>query len=78
MYKTLILRIVLYGCDARSLEFREECRLRVFENWILRRIFGLKKDKSEECRRLHNEELHSLYCPLNTVMVIPDSNTRTV
>ena len=67
---------MLYGCDARSLEFREECRLRVFENWILRRIFGLKKDKSEECRRLHNEELHSLYRSPNIVRGIKSRRLR--
>ena len=48
----------------------EECRLRISENRILRRIFGPKRDENGEWRRLHNEELHSLYCSSNTVMLI--------
>jgi hypothetical protein len=60
IYKTIILSVVLYGCDAWSLTLREERRVRVFENRILRRIFGLKTHENEEWRRLHNEELHSL------------------
>ena len=51
------------------LTLREECRLRVFENRILRRIFGPKKDENREWRRLHNEELHSLYGSPNIVRV---------
>ena len=53
--------LVLYGCETWSLTLREESKLRVFENRILRRIFGLKRDENGEWRRLHNEELHSLY-----------------
>ena len=48
---------------------REERRLRVFENRILRRIFGPKRDANRECRRLHNEKLHSLYHSPNIVRV---------
>ena len=44
MYKTIILAVVLYGCETWSLTIKEECRLRVFENRILRRIFGPKRD----------------------------------
>ena len=62
--------VVLYGCETWSLILREECRLRVFENRILRRIFGPKRDENWEWRRLHNEELHSLYRSPNTVRVI--------
>ena len=69
IYKTIILPVVLYGCEAWSLTLREECRLRVFENRILRRIFGPKRDENGECRRLHNEELHSLYRSSNIVRV---------
>jgi len=52
---------VHYGCETWSLILREECRLRVFENRILRRKFGPNGDEDEEWRRLHNEELHSSY-----------------
>ena len=53
------LPVVLYGCETWSLTLREECRLRVFENRILRAIFGPKRDENGEWRRLYNEELHS-------------------
>jgi len=56
-YKTIILPVVLYGCETWSLTSREECKLRVFENRILRRILGPKRDGNGERRRLHNEEL---------------------
>ena len=52
---------MLYGCETWSLTLREESRLRVFKNMILRRIFGPKMDENGEWRRLHNEQLHSLY-----------------
>ena len=55
MYKTVILPVVLYGCETWSLTLREEFSLRVFENRILRRIFGPKRDENGEWRRLHNE-----------------------
>ena len=61
IYKIIILPVVLYGCETWSLTIREECRLRVFENRILRRIFGPKRDENGEWTRLHNEELFSLY-----------------
>jgi hypothetical protein len=51
LYKTIILPVVLYGCETWSLTLREECRLRVFENMVLRRIFGPKRDEvtGENC-----------------------------
>ena len=58
---------MLYGCETWSLTLREECRLRVFENSILRRVFGPKKDENGEWRKLYKEELHSLYCSPNVV-----------
>jgi hypothetical protein len=62
IYKTIILLVVLYGCETWSLMLREEHRLRVFENRILRRIYGPKRDEvTGEWRKLHNEELHNLY-----------------
>jgi hypothetical protein len=55
IYRTIILPVVLYGCEIWSLTLREECRLRVFENKVLRRIFGLTRDEmTGESRRLHN------------------------
>jgi hypothetical protein len=56
------LAVVLYGCEKWSLTVREEHKLRVFENRVLRRIFGPKRDDvMGEWRKLHNEELHNLY-----------------
>ena len=66
IYKT-ILPVVLYGCETWSLTLREKSRLRVFENRILSRIFGHKRDENVEWRRFHNEELHSLYRSPNIV-----------
>jgi len=58
----MILPVVLYGCETWSLTLREESRLKVFQNRVLRRIFGTKRDKViGECRKLHNEELNDLY-----------------
>ena len=65
IYRTIILSVVLYGCETWSLLMREECRLRVFEKRVLRRIFGPKKDEvTGEWRKLHNEELSDLYASL--------------
>jgi hypothetical protein len=62
IYKTIILPVVLYGCETWSLALREEHRLRVFENRELRRIFGPTGDKvTGEWRKLHNGELHNLF-----------------
>jgi hypothetical protein len=61
IYRTIILPVVLYGCETWSLKFRVEHRLRVFENRVLRRIFVHKRDEvTGEWRKLHNEELHDL------------------
>jgi len=62
IYRTTILPVVLYGCETWSLTLREERRLRVFENRVLRRVFGTKRDEvTGEWRKLHNEELNDLY-----------------
>jgi hypothetical protein len=62
IYKTIILAFVLYVYETWPLTLKEEHRLRVFENRVLRRIFGPKWDGvTEEWRKLHNEELHNLY-----------------
>jgi hypothetical protein len=61
IYKTIILPVVLYGCETWSFTLRGEHRLRVFENRVLRIIFGPKRDEvTGEWRKLHNEELHIL------------------
>jgi hypothetical protein len=68
IYKTIILPVVLYGCETWSLTLREEHKLRVFENRVLRRIFGPKRDEvTGERRKLHNEELHILYSSPNII-----------
>jgi len=68
IYRTVILRVVLYGCETWSLTLREERRLRVFENRVLRGIFGAKRDEvTGEWRKLHDEELSDLYCSPNIV-----------
>ena len=67
-YKTIILPIVLYGCETLSLTLRDEHRLRVFENKVLRKIFGAKKDEiTGKWRKLHNAELHALYSSPNII-----------
>ena len=63
IYRTVILCVVLYVCETWSLTLREERRLRVFDNRVLRGIFGSKRDEvTGEWRKLHNEELNDLYC----------------
>jgi hypothetical protein len=62
IYKTIILPVVLYGCETWSLSLREEHRLRVFENTVLRRISGPKTDEvTGKWKKLHSGELHNLY-----------------
>ena len=59
IYRTIILPVVLYGCETWALTLREERKLGVFENMVLRRIFGPRRDEvTEEWRRLHNEKLN--------------------
>jgi len=71
MYKNITFPVVLYGCETWSQSLREERRLRVFENRVLRRIFGPTRDEvSGELIKLHNEELNDLYCSPNIVRVI--------
>ena len=71
IYRTIILPVVLYGCETWSLTLRDEHRLRVFENRVLRRVFGPKRDEvTGEWRKLHNEELSDLYSLPNIVRVV--------
>jgi hypothetical protein len=70
IYKTVILPVVLYGCETWSLTLREEHRLKVFGNRVLRKIFGPKREEDGSWRKLHNDELHSLYSSPNIVRVI--------
>jgi len=68
IYRIIILPVVLYGYETWSLTLREERKLRVFENMVLRRIFGPRREEvTGEWRRLHNEELNDLYSSPNNV-----------
>jgi hypothetical protein len=77
IYRTIILPVVLYGCETWSHALREEHRLRVFENRELRRICGPKRDEvTEDWRRLHNEKLNDLYLSPNIIRVIKSRRMR--
>jgi hypothetical protein len=77
LYKTLILPVVLYGCETWSLTVREEHRLRVFENRVLRRIFGpTRGEVTGEWRKLHNGELHILYSSPDIIRQIKSGRMR--
>jgi len=77
IHRTIILPVVLYGCEAWSLTLREERKLRVFENMVLRRIFGPRRDEvTGEWRRLHNKEINDLYSSPNIVRVIKSRRMR--
>jgi hypothetical protein len=75
IYKTIILPVVLYGCETWSLTLREEHW--VFENRVLRRIFGPKRDGvTGDWRKLHSEELHNLYFSPNIIRMIKSRRMR--
>jgi hypothetical protein len=69
--------VVLYGCETWSLKLKEKHRLRVLENRVLRKIFGPKRDEViGGWGKLHNEELHNLYCPPSIVRIIKSRRMR--
>ncbi|KAJ4436759.1 hypothetical protein ANN_16891 [Periplaneta americana] len=77
IYKTVILPVLLYGCETWTLTLREEHRLRVFENKVLRKIFGAKRDEvTGEWRRLRNAELHALYSSPDIIRNIKSRRLR--
>ena len=77
IYKAIILLVVLYGCETWSLTLKEELRLRVLENKVLRKIFGAKKDKiTGEWRKLHNAELQALYSSPNIIRSLKSRRLR--
>jgi hypothetical protein len=77
IYRTIILLVVLYGCESWPLTLREECRLRVFENRVLMRIFEPKRDEvTGEWRRLHNKELYAVYSSPNIIRLIKSRRLR--
>jgi hypothetical protein len=77
IYKTIILPVVLYGCESWFLTLREEHILRVFENRVLRRIFGPKRDEvTGEWRKMHTGELHNMYSLPDIIRRIKTSRMR--
>jgi hypothetical protein len=79
MYKTIILLVVSYGCETLPQSLSEELRLRVFENRVLKRIFGSRRDEETgELSKLHSEELHILYSSPNIIRQIKSRRVRWV
>jgi hypothetical protein len=71
VYRTINLPVVLYACETWSLTLREQPRQRVFENRVLKRVFGPKRDEvTGEWIKLHNEELNNLFCSPNIVRLV--------
>jgi len=77
IYRTIILPVVVYGCETWSLTLREEPNLRVSENRVLRRIFGLKRDEvTKGSRKLQSDVLNDLYSSPNIIQVIKSRRMR--
>ena len=76
-YRNAVLPLVMYGCETWSLTLKEERRLRVFENTVLRRIFGPKRDVvTGALRKLLKEELNDMYCSPNIILAIKSIRMR--
>ena len=76
-YRVIILFVILYGCETWSLTFWEKCRLRWFENGMLGRIFGPKREEVKgEWRKLHNEELNDLYSSQTIIRIMKAGRMR--
>jgi hypothetical protein len=77
IHKTIILNVVLYGCEIRSLNLMEEHGLKTFESSVMTRIFGWKRDEvTGEWRKLNNEELHNFYSSPSIIKMIKLWRTR--
>jgi hypothetical protein len=77
IYRTIMLPVVLYGCETWSLTLNEEHRLGVFKNRVLRRTFGPIRDEvTGEWRKLHNEELHDLYSSPSIIRIMKAMRMR--
>ena len=77
IYRNIILTVVLYGCETWSLILREERRLRVFENRVLRRLFGPTRDEiTGQLRKLHTDELNALHSSTNIICGIKSRRMR--
>ena len=77
IYKTVILPVILYACETWILTLREEKRLQVFENKVLRKIFGPKRDdQTGEWKRLYNGELHDLYGKPDIIRIVKSRRLR--
>jgi hypothetical protein len=77
IYRTILLPLVLYGCETWSLKLREERRMGVFENRVLRKMFGPKRDEvTGAWRKVHNEELNVLYFSPNIVRLVKSGRIR--
>ena len=77
IYRTITFPVVLYGCETWSLILRDECRLRVFENRVPRKLFEPKRDEvTGEWRRLYNKDLYALHSSLNIIRKIRSRRLR--
>jgi hypothetical protein len=76
IYRHVNVPVVLYGCETWSVTLRDKRRLRVFENRVLKRQFGTKRDEVTEWRKLHNEELNAVYCSPSIIWLIRSRRMR--